>query len=398
MNIYDAKELGFDPQRLERLGALTQRYVDTGKLPGFVSLVARHGKIAYLNTCGYRDIATQTPYEMDTIFRIYSMTKPITSVSILQLYEQTLFNLHDPIAKFLPEFANMTVFEEGRRVPVDTPITFQHLLTHTAGLTYGGFGEPNLHQVDVLYNEMDFLSMKRTLAEAVGMVAGLPLRFRPGQKWHYSVATDVLGRLIEVISGQTLDTYFAEHIFEPLGMADTAFHIEPSKLDRFATLYHITPDDPLAILDHPETSDYLPPVKGFSGGGGLVSTIRDYFRFASCLLNKGEMDGIRILGRKTVERMQMNHLPSALLPISYEFDEPMHGLGFGLGVSTIMDIAQSGMMGSNGDFGWGGYAETFFLVDPSEDLVAINMTQCIPSSFYPVRKEFRTAVYQALVS
>lgn len=397
MIVSDPTKLGFDNQRLNRINTILQRYVDAGKLPGFVSLVARHGEIAYLNSCGWMDVETQTPMQPDTIFRIFSMTKPIASVALLMLYEQGLFNLHDPLAAYLPEFANMTVWEDGRLVDAIRPITVEHILTHTAGLTYGAFGSEEASHVDRLYDQADLFNNNQTLAEMVERLASFPLRFHPGTQWHYSMATDVVGRLVEVLSGKTLAEFVENHICQPLGMSDATFAIDPAKIGRFATLYHITPDNPLAVFDHPVTTYHLPPVNLHLGGSGMIATIGDYYRFASFLLNKGTLDGVRLLGRKTVERMQMNHLLPDLLPIAYEFTLPMHGLGFGLGVSVTENPALTGQMGSVGDYGWGGYAETVFIVDPQEDLIAINMTQCIPSSTYPVRQQFRTAVYQALV-
>ena len=394
MKLSQPERLGFSAERLGRIKPLLERFVDEGKLPGFVTLVARRGEVAYLETMGYRDIAAQRPYETDTIVRIYSMTKPIASAALLMLYEQSLFNLDDPVSEYLPEFKEITVYEAGEEVPAARPITIQHLLTHTSGMTYGN---PKGTFVDRQYSEADLHNRRRTLEDVVKQIASLPLRFHPGSQWHYGMSTDVVGRLVEVLSGQSLADFIEQQICQPLGMVDTAFHIEPHKTNRFATLYHVTPENPLAVLDEPETSGYLPPVTMHSGGGGMISTIGDYYRFTQCLANKGELDGVRILGRKTVERMRQNHLPPALLPIRFEFSEPYYGLGFGLGMSSMLDVTQSGMMGSNGDHGWGGYAETTFWIDPQEEMIVINMTQCIPSSYYPVRKLLRTAVYQALV-
>ncbi len=395
MNRNNVQKLGFSPQRLGRIKPLLQRFVDEGKLPGFVTLVARRGKIAYLEALGYQDVAEKRPYTHDTIVRIYSMTKPIASAALLMLYEQSLFNLHDPLYDYLPEFKECLVYENGELVPAQTPITIQHILTHTAGFTYG---DPHGHPVDQQYAAADLHNKHRSTADTVNNIAALPLRFQPGSRWHYGMATDVVGRLVEVLSGQTLADFIDTHICQPLSMVDSAFHINPQKTDRLATLYHITPENPLTVVDKPETSHYLPPVTFHSGGAGMVSTIGDYFRFAQCLANKGELDGVRILGRKTVERMRMNHLAPELLPPGFESSPPMAGLGFGLGVSVMLDVAQSGIMGSNGDHGWGGYAETIFWIDSQEEMVVINMTQCIPSRFYPVRNLLRTAVYQALIN
>lgn len=393
MEIGNAAKLGFSLPRLKRIKTLQQRFIDEGKLPGFVTLVARKGEIAYLNAVGYRDIEAKRPYQTDTIVRIYSMTKPIASVALLMLYEQSLFNLHDPLYEYLPEFKESTVLEEGEEVPAEQPITIQHILTHTSGITYG---DPNRGYVDRHYHEANLHDKNRTIEDVVKQIASLPLRFHPGSKWHYGMSTDVVGRLVEVLSGQTLADFVDQHICQPLGMTDTAFHIDPQKTDRFATLYHLTPENPLAILDKPETSQYLPPVAMHSGGAGMVSTIGDYYRFAQCLANNGELNTVRLLGRKTVERMRMNHLPPELIPIRFEFSNPFPGLGFGLGVNAMVDVTQSGIMGSNGDHGWGGYAETVFWIDPQEELIVINLTQCIPSGHYPIRKSLRTAVYQAL--
>lgn len=394
MNIGDPKRLGFSDERLGRIQQLQQRFVDEGKLPGFVTLIARRGEIAYLHTVGYRDIARKRPYEIDTIVRIFSMTKPITTVALLMLYEQSLFNLHDPLYDYLPEFKEITVYEGGERVPAASSITIQHILTHTSGITYGN---PEGSPVDRQYHEADLHNKERSLEEVVKQIATLPLRFHPGTKWHYGMSTDVVGRLVEVLSGQSLADFIEQHICQPLGMVDTAFHIDPNKTNRFATLYQVTPENPLAVLDEPETSGYLPPVTMYSGGGGMISTVGDYYRFTQCLANNGQLDGVRLLGRKTVQRMRQNHLAPKLLPVRFEFSEPYYGLGFGLGVSPMLDITQSGIMGSNGDHGWGGYAETVFWIDPQEEMIVINMTQCIPSGYHPIRKLLRTAVYQALI-
>lgn len=314
MKIGNAEKLGFSRERLGRIKILQQRFIDEGKLPGFVTLVARRGEIAYLDTTGYRDIATQTPYEKDTIVRIFSMTKPIASVALLMLYEQSLFNLHDPLYEYLPEFKEVTVYEGGKLVPAKTPITIQHILTHTSGVTYGN---PEGSLVDRLYHKADLHNKRRTIKDVVKQIASLPLRFHPGAKWHYGMSTDVVGRLVEVLSGQNLADFIERHICQPLGMVDTAFHIERQKTNRFATLYHVTPENPLAVLDEAETSQYLPPVMMHSGGGGMISTIGDYYRFAQCLANNGQLDDVRLLGRKTVQRMRMNHLPPALLPVCF---------------------------------------------------------------------------------
>jgi len=392
------ESLGFSSERLIRINNLINRYVESGKLAGAVTCVARRGQVAHFETAGFQNLETKTPMAHDSIFRIYSMTKPIASVALMMLYEEALFNLTDAVGQYIPAFKDVKVWstDGALKAPV-RPITIQDLLRHTAGLSYGGYNETQL-PVDKLYDEADLFNSKITNEEMTARIASLPLMFQPGTKWHYSVASDVVGYLVEVVSGKPLGDFMQEKIFDPLGMVDTAFHIDPSKLDRFCTLYGRTPDSDFGVLDLPDSSEYLPPVALHSGGSGLVSTASDYLQFARCILNKGELDGVRLLGPKTVELMTCNHVPSALLPIAFEGYEPMLGMGFGLGFAVMLDVAQTGVMGSVGDHSWGGYAETFFWIDPQEDLIAILMTQYLPSQTYPIRKEFRTAVYQALIS
>lgn len=388
---------GFSSERLLRIRSLMNRYVEGGKLAGAVTYVARHGQVVHQETFGYQNLETKTPMSLDSIFRIYSMTKPITSVALMMLYEESLFNLTDAVSQYIPAFKGVKVWGTGGALesPI-RPMTVQDLLRHTAGLSYGGHLESE-SPVDKLYDDMNLFDSKITNEEMTARIASLPLRFHPGMKWHYSVATDVVGRLVEVLSGQSLADFIQEKILSPLGMVDTAFHIDPSKLNRFCTLYGKTPDSDFGVLELPGSSVYLPPVVLHSGGSGLVSTTGDYLQFAQCILNQGELNGVRLLGPKTVALMTCNHLPAKLLPIAFEGTEPMLGMGFGLGFSVMLDMAQTGLMGSIGDHGWGGYAETYFWIDPGEELIAMLMTQYLPSQTYPIRKEFRTAVYQALV-
>jgi CubicO group peptidase (beta-lactamase class C family) len=337
--------------------------------------------------------------QFDTIFRIYSMTKPISSVALMMLYEQGLFHLTDPISDFLPEFNGVKVWvNEGELTGLTRPITVQDLLRHTAGFSYGGYAETG-SPVDEFYDRADLFNKDITLEEMVGRIADLPLAYQPGEGWRYSVATDVAGRLVEVLSGMSLATFFAEKIFQPMGMTDTAYWVPPEKAHRFAALYGPTETSALAAIDAAIGGDYSPAVKLHAGGHGLVSTAADYLRFAQCLLNEGELDGARLLGRKTVELMTANHLPPALLPIEYNgiVGTPRPAIGFGLGFSVVLDPPRAGIMGSAGDYGWGGYAETYFWINPVEQLIAILMTQYMPSLTYPIRNDFRTLVYQALV-
>jgi len=388
--------LGFSSNRLIRINNLMNRYVESGKLAGAVTCIARRGQVFHYETFGYQNLENQTPMAKDSIFRIYSMTKPIASVALMMLYEDSLFNLTDAVSDYIPAFKDVMVGGgDGKLESPIRPMTIQDLLRHTAGLSYGGHLESE-SPVDKLYDQADLFNTQIKNAELINRIAGLPLMYHPGEKWHYSVATDVVGYLVEVLSGKSLADFMQEKIFDPLEMVDTAFHIDPSKLDRFCTLYGKTADSEFSVLDLPDSSAYLPPVAQQSGGSGLVSTTADYLQFAQCILNGGKLKGVRLLGPKTVELMTSNHLPLKLLPIAFEGTEPMLGMGFGLGFGVMLDAAQTGIMGSIGDYGWGGYAETYFWIDPQEDLISIMMAQYMPSQTYPIRKEFRTAVYQAL--
>ena len=396
MKLTKPEELGFSSDRLKRINNLMNRYVEGEKLAGVVTCISRRRQVIHWETIGYQDIETKTPMSQDSIFRIYSMTKPITSVALMMLYEEAKFSLTDPVSKYILAFKDIKVWSgDGELESPIRQMTVQDLLRHTAGLSYGGYKETN-SPVDKLYDAADLFNPRITNEELTSRISKLPLRYHPGGKWHYSFATDVVGFLVEVLSGIPLGDFLQEKIFDPLEMVDTAFHIDPSKLDRFCTLYGKTADSDFDVLDTPNSSKYLPPVTLNSGGSGLVSTIADYLQFAQCILNNGEMNDVRLLGTKTVELMTCNHLTPDLLPIAFEGIEPMLGMGFGLGFGVMLDPAQTGVMGSVGDYSWGGGAETYFLNDPQEELIAIFMTQYLPSQTYPIRKEFRTVVYQAL--
>ena len=397
MELTNPETAGFSAERLFRINKLMNRYVDSGKLAGMVTCVARRGYVVHFDKFGYQDIQSKAPMELDTIFRIYSMTKPVTCTALMILYEESLFNLTDPISKYIPAFKNVRVWTtDNELVDPVRPITVQDIMRHTAGLSYGGY-ESSSSYVDKLYDEADLFNTSLTNEEITARIASLPLISHPGEKWHYSMATDVAGYLVEVLSGQSLADFMQEKIIDPLGMHDTAFYIDPAKLNRFATLYGKTADDDLGVLDEPASSDFLPPIAAHAGGSGLVSTTADYLRFTQCILNKGEPEGVRLLGPKTVGLMTSNHLPATLLPIAFEGYVPMLGMGYGLGFGVMLDVAQTGMLGSVGDHSWGGYAETYFLIDPQEEMIAILMSQYLPSQTYPIRQEFRTAVYQALI-
>jgi len=375
-----------------------RRYIESGRLAGTVTCIARRGQTAFFDVQGYQNLENQTPMSADSIFRIYSMTKPITSMALMMLFEESRFTLTDPVSQYIPAFKDVKVFNaDGKLEDPRRPMTIQDLLRHTAGLSYGGFNE-TLLPVDKLYDEhAGTVTNKITNEELAKLLATLPLAFHPGEKWHYSMATDVCGYLVEVLAGMSLAEFMQKRIFDPLGMTDTAFEIEPSKLNRLCTLYGKTPASNFGVLDLPASSEYLAPVKLQAGGSGLLSTTSDYLKFAQCMLNKGEVNDVRLLGRKTIELMTSNHLQSHLLPIAFEGSVPMMGTGFGLGFSVSVDVAQNAVPGSVGEYGWGGYAETYFWVDPQEELVGLLMTQYLPSQTYPIRKEFKAAVYQALV-
>ena len=408
------EDLGLSSSRLARIAPFFEEaYVAPRRLPGVLTLVARRGQVASLACVGDRDLAAGRPVEADTIFRMYSMTKPITSVALMTLYEEGRFQLDDPVSRFLPELGGLRVWDDGtplsfRTVPAEREITVRDLLTHTAGFTYGFMGR---HPLDALYRRRGLEGRavlapqegtpSADLAELVAKLGELPLLFSPGSRWSYSVATDVCGHLVERLSGQSFDAFLAERIFGPLEMVDTGFSVTADQADRLAACYACTAADPLVEVDAPATSSYLSPPTYLSGGGGLVSTAADYLRFALMLLNGGELDGQRILGRKTVEYMTVNHLPTGgdLASMGQRvFSETTYeGIGFGLGFSVVLDPVKAAVVGSVGEYAWGGAASTMFWVDPREELVVLLLTQLLPSSTYPIRRQMKALTYQALI-
>ncbi len=404
MNIYSAPEqLGFSKERLARIKNWMQGYIDKAKLPGATTLVARHGEVVFSETLGYGDLEKKKPLTPDSILRFYSMTKPITAVAVMILYEHGLFQLDDPISAFIPAFKDMTIYRSGPAEnpitePATKPITIQNLMTHTSGLTYGIGNEGVIPELYVK-NQTEFYPQDGPLELAVNRLAGIPLEFNPGSQWEYSVSFDVLGRLVEVVSGKALDVFFREKIFEPLGMIDTDFYVPKTKWDRFVSLYGNTPESTLSLLESPENSPLTGKVETFSGGGGLVSTLADYFCFTEMLRRKGELNNQQLLGRKTVDLMTCNHLPGDLADMGQPtFCETTYeGIGFGLGMSVLLNPAKAKIVGSPGEYAWGGYASTAFWIDPVEDLTVIFLTQLIPSSTYPIRRELRVLTYQALI-
>jgi CubicO group peptidase (beta-lactamase class C family) len=390
-----AESVGFSSERLDRIAPVMQSYIDQGKLAGTLTLVARDGKIAYLNAQGMQDKEAGKPMTEDTIFRIYSMSKPITAVAAMTLWEQGKFHMFDPIGKYLPELANMKVYVSGTgddMVVEDakSPIRIIDLFMHTSGLSYGFTGS----EVDKLYQQMlskpDELSRDNILAK----FAELPLTHQPGTAWNYGVSTDIIGFLVEKLSGKKLGEYMQETIFAPLGMKDTGFYVPANKVDRLTQIY--TADRKTGqtiVMQNEPLGDYMSEPEIHNAGGGLVSTMQDYFTFAQMMLNGGEINGVRILGRKTVEYMSSNHLPKELVP----FADDAQGEGYGLAMSVTVDPEMSGFMSSKGNFGWGGAASTYFRVDPKEKIIMISMAQFIPMGFHRYHDDFRNLVYQALV-
>lgn len=397
------EQVGLSAARLARISGWMRGWVDSGKLPGMTVCVMRKGQLAFAETYGKADVERNKPMRPDTIVRIYSMTKPLTSTAIMMLYEEGRFQLDEPISKFIPAFKNPRVYAGGSRgkidsVPAEREITFRDLLTHTSGLTYG-FMEST--PVDAVYRDqkIDFGTATASLADVIERLAAVPLIAQPGKAWNYSVATDVLGYLVQVISGQPFDVFLREKVLKPLGMLDTDFIVAKDKQERFATCYMPGKDGKLAVMDDPTKSTYLAPRKGYSGGGGLAGTAGDYLRFCKFMLNKGELDGVRLLGRKTIELMTSNHLPGDMADMGMpRFSEsPYYGIGFGLGFSVMINPAKAQILGTAGEYAWGGAASTAFWCDPAEDMAVVLLTQLYPSSTYPIRRDLRVLTYQAIV-
>ncbi len=401
----DAAGAGMSARALARISDhFMRRYIEPGKIAGALPVVFRKGELAYFEPLGRMDIERDAPMRDDTIFRIYSMTKPITAVALMMLYEDGHFQLNDPVHRFIPQWRDLAVYEAGvvpnfLTRPVDRAMTIKDLFTHMSGLTYGFMNRSN---VDHAYRKLNVGAADgATLRTMIDTLAKVPLEFSPGTRWNYSVASDVLGYLVEVMSGQSFDEYLRTRIFGPLGMKDTGFSVAQETVDRFAANYSRGADKRLRCEDDPRTSAYLKPRTFFSGGGGLVSTAHDYLRFCRMLVNGGELDGVRILGRKTIELMTRNHLPNdedltrwALGSFSETANE---GYGFGLGFSINLGPARSATIGSAGEYAWGGAASTIFWVDPAEQLVVVLMTQFMPSATFNFRGQMKTLVYPAIV-
>ena len=401
-----ASDVGMNEERLARIPTFFGKaYLDSGKLPCMATLISRNGQVVHEAYRGRSQLDGGQPINAETIFRIYSMTKPITSVAAMMLFEESKIRLEHEVYRYIPEFENTEVWVKGTAEDYETrkptrPMQVRDLFTHTAGLTYGFLFQ---HEVDALYRREQIARPDETLEEMCARLAGLPLLFSPGTRWNYSHATDVLGRIVEVASGQTLDEFFRERIFGPLGMVDTDFFVPDDKLGRLMACYNKDPETgKITLSDGPGADSKLyraqPPL--LSGGGGLVSTLKDYHRFCLMLLHGGRLDGERLLSPKTVEFMRLNHLPEnkTIRQMGDKtFSEArMDGNGFGLGGSVVVDVAETMQPGSLGTFSWGGLANTFFWIDYEEELIAIQATQMIPSGCYPIRPQFQQLTYAAI--
>ncbi len=409
----DPAGAGLDERRLERITEhLQARYIDAGRIAGAQVAVARHGHVGYFRSFGARDLERSAPVEEDTIWRIYSMTKPITGVALMSLYERGMFQLSDPVARFIPQWRELKVRERAedgseRLVDPQRPMTVRDVLMHMSGLGFAG--GRTIQELFAAENAKPGVGpapgsrqgSNATLATMMDRYAGYPLEFHPGTHWFYSVSTDVCARLVEIISGQRFDDYLRETLFEPLGMSDTAFMVPDGKVARFAACYRRDAGKKLVLSDDPQRSGYRREPSFLSGSGGLVSTTPDYLRFCQMLLGGGEVDGVRILGRKTVELMTSNHLPaggdlqSVALPGAYG-EVGFAGMGFGLTVAVAQAPTATQVIGSPGEFMWGGAASTIFWVDPAEDLTVVFMTQLLPSGTFNFRGQLKTLVYPAI--
>jgi len=404
LDLVAPETVGMNSEQLQRVALhLQQRYVQPQKIPGSITLVARRGQACYLDVQGMRDVERGTPMTADSILRIYSMTKPITSLAMMTLHERGLFSLDDPVHRFIPSWRNLGVWSAGSyplfaTKPAQRPMTIRDLLMHTSGLTYDFMRASN---IDYTYRKLQVGNPgpDYTLQDMIDQLAQLPLEFSPGERWNYSLATDVLGYLVEVISGQSLPDYLRAVIFEPLGMNDTSFEIEPDKLYRFASCYERNLNKEMVLEDDGQNSKFS-KLSFYSGGGGLLSTVGDYYRFCQMLFNGGSLDGKRVIGSRTLAFMARNHLPGGADMSRYAtggFSESAYeGVGFGLGFANKLNPVQNGYPGSVGSYFWGGLASTLFWVDPVEDLAVVFMTQLIPSSTFNFRGQLENIIYAAL--
>jgi len=403
MHLAPPEELGLSSAGLRRIDEhLLAHYIEPGKITGALTLVARRGRIAWLSPLGQMDRERGKPTAADTIYRIYSMTKPIATVALMMLHERAVFALSDPVHRWIPEWEGLRVFRYGgypdfTTEPAARPMSIRDLLCHMSGLSYGIM---NRSPVDAAYRQLGIIDGRGTLRDMIDKLARLPLEFSPGTRFGYSVATDVVAHLVEVMSGQRFDRYVGERILAPLGMVDTGFAVPPEKIGRFAASYARSADGRTTLLDDPQDSGFGRPPTFFSGGSGLVSTATDYFRFAEMLRCGGELDGVRLLGPRTVAYMTRNHLPGgadlASLALGSYSETRYEGVGFGLGVYVMIDPVRAQVPSSPGEYGWGGLASTAFWIDPAEELVVIFMTQLVPSTSFNFRGQLKSIVYGAI--
>ena len=401
---------GLDAGRLERIADHIERnYIASQKIMGCQVAVARHGHLAYQKSFGSMDLERNKPMADDAIFRIYSMTKPITSIALMTLYEKGHFQLNDPISRYVPSWKNHRVWVSGEGEEMVTeapkrPVSFRDVLSHTGGFTYGG-GLPGVgvqHPVDNIYRELKIRSSGTadTMEGFLDKLAQVPLLYQPGERWMYSLSTDICGALVEIISGKPFAEYLQDEIFGPLGMNDTSFFVAPDKIDRFCANYQRGPDKKLKLIDDPATSAYTKDPAFKSGGGGLTGTTADYMKFCEMLRRGGELDGHRVIGPRTLAMMHMNHLAGGKdltqMAIGSFSETSNEGVGFGLGFASTMDEVSTGSLGA-GDYYWGGAASTIFLVDPKEDLTMVFMTQLMPSGTFNFRGQLKSLIYSAIV-
>jgi CubicO group peptidase (beta-lactamase class C family) len=403
----DADAAGMDPERLSRIDEhLRGRYIEPGKIAGCQVAVLRRGSLAHFSSLGYADRERRIPVQEDTIWRIYSMTKPVTGVALMTLYERGMFQLTDPVSRFIPEWRDMKVAEtddSSRTELVDParPMNVRDLMMHMSGLGYGP-GNADLDPALIGGGKGSPSRLDRDLPTMVSRLASTPLRFHPGRHWLYSLGIDVCGRLVEILSGRPFDEFLASDLFAPLAMTDTGFHVPETHAGRLAASYARNSRKELVLVDDPATSPYLVPPRFLSGGGGLVSTTADYLRFCQMLLGGGEHNGRRILGPKTVELMTLNHLPGGGglgdFAVSGGYGEVgFEGMGFGLTMAVNAGPVASGVIGSQGEYSWGGAASTIFWIDPAEDLVVVFMTQLLPSGTFNFRGQLKALVYPAII-
>lgn len=406
------ESVGLSGVQLTKLSNFFQsEYIDAGRLAGCMIAVARHGEVAHLSILGKADLEQNRSMGEDDLFRIYSMSKPITSVALMTLYEDGLFQLSDPVSKFIPEWKNLEVYAGGKypnwqTKPCDREMTISDLLTHQSGIAAGSFGASgNYPEIEQAYRDIGlgpdwFQTKGLTLKDTINALTSVPLAFSPGDYWNYSISTDICGYLVEVISDRKFDVFLKDEIFDPLGMTDTSFEVDPSKASRLTSNYTHGLDGKLELFDSATDSGFFGPISYFSGAGGLISTMYDYLRFAQMLLNKGELDGARIISPKTLDLMTQNHLTAGETMQDREKKKSLSlrspGHGFGLGFSMVLDVAQSESIGSVGEFRWGGAASTAFWVDPLEDLLVVFMTQ-LTRATTQIRPQLKSLIYPAII-